>query len=230
MYSFSSIILKQKTSPILHIIYNLSNCPKTHYDVLNLPRTCTSKEIKESFIKLSKEHHPDINKHRDAHSKFLSINESYKVLSNVESRRNYDLGLIPNRTTEVYQYGPQVYNRGKENNQWTDRTFYANRDRSKDDMYMQKPYYGIKGQERVSNFKVVVICLTLASFVVGLQFLAIAKSATFQREELQRKSQEAQDSLNSLKRKVEINGNQLQIELLNLKFAEQERQSGRKNL
>uniref|UniRef100_A0A6P7F0C5 DnaJ-like protein 60 n=1 Tax=Diabrotica virgifera virgifera TaxID=50390 RepID=A0A6P7F0C5_DIAVI len=229
MYSFSSILNKQKTYPILNIIYSLSNCPKSHYDVLNLPRTCTPKEIKESFIKLSKENHPDLNKDKDAHSKFLAINESYKVLSNVESRRHYDLGLIPNRT-EVYQTGPQVYNRGKENNQWTDNTFYANRDRNKDDMYMQKPYYGIKGQERVSNFKVVVICLALASFIVGLQFLAIAKSATFQREDLQRKSQEAQDSLNSLKRKVEINGNQLQIELLNLKFAEQERRSGRKNL
>ncbi|VEN48353.1 unnamed protein product [Callosobruchus maculatus] len=85
-------ILQFHTAKLLRA-FSTSKCLWNHYDVLKLQRKCTAKEIKDSFIRLSKEFHPDINKRDDAHKKFLQINEAYKVLSNTESRRNYDLSL-----------------------------------------------------------------------------------------------------------------------------------------
>ncbi|CAH1102352.1 unnamed protein product [Psylliodes chrysocephalus] len=213
MYSFSHLIRIQSIS----IFNHFSSKSKTHYDVLNLPRNCTSKEIKEAFIKLSKENHPDLNKNKDAHKKFLALNESYKVLSNAVSRRNYDLSLIPDK--EVTRPGPQIFTRSGSSG-WNDPTFYSNRNKKEDKQYEQKPYYGIKGQERVSNVKVVSICVCMAIFLVSLQFFLIAKSATFQRDHLIKRSQETEDEWKLLKKTVEENGNNLQIEILKSKFAE----------
>ncbi|XP_056642315.1 dnaJ-like protein 60 [Diorhabda sublineata] len=218
MYSFSYILIHKSLLSV-----HSNNYSKSHYDVLNLSRNCTTKQIKESFIKLSKENHPDLNKNKDAHAKFLAINESYRVLSNAQSRRNYDLGLISENNQGKSHPGPNVYTRSCGNDYWSDPTFYNNRDKSKDKFYEERPYYGIRGKGKVSNFTVVAVCIALASFVVGLQALAIVKSTTFQRDKLLEKSSEAEKSLKELKRNVEINGNRVQLEILNMKFAEQER-------
>jgi len=88
----------------------------THYDVLGIDRAATQKEIKEAYIKLGKECHPDLHqKLQDDHNseqagestendeltkKFKSINEAYEVLSKKESKRNYDLGLPGNEVID----------------------------------------------------------------------------------------------------------------------------------
>ncbi|KAJ9596158.1 hypothetical protein L9F63_027217 [Diploptera punctata] len=52
----------------------------SHYDTLNLPRNCTGKEVRESFIKLSKQCHPDRNRgDPDKTCKFVKLNEAYSV-------------------------------------------------------------------------------------------------------------------------------------------------------
>ena len=82
---------------------------ETHYDVLGINRTATTKEIKDAYINLGKEFHPDLHQNiseeenkssaiNDAEkekitAKFKAINEAYRVLSRKDSRRMYDLGL-----------------------------------------------------------------------------------------------------------------------------------------
>jgi curved DNA-binding protein CbpA len=65
-----------------------------HYEVLDVKKDATSDEIREAFLKQSKECHPDLN-HKDPnnHEKFVRVNEAYSVLSKPVSKREYDLTL-----------------------------------------------------------------------------------------------------------------------------------------
>lgn len=62
----------------------------THYETLGVPKTATSEEIKQSFRKLAKQHHPDLG--GDA-AKFQQINEAYEILSDADKRAHYDYTL-----------------------------------------------------------------------------------------------------------------------------------------
>jgi len=82
-------------------------CYQTHYETLGLERNATPKEIKNAYIKLGKELHPDlhqkdeleqesdkISKEKEIYTaKFKSLNEAYSVLSKPEAKRIYDLSL-----------------------------------------------------------------------------------------------------------------------------------------
>ena len=48
----------------------LSGRAPSPYAVLGLPTTAEAKEIKETFYRLSKEHHPDLNKEQGSLDKF----------------------------------------------------------------------------------------------------------------------------------------------------------------
>ena len=73
----------------------LLNDRKTLYDDLNLEPTASSKDIKNAFIKLSKEFHPDKNPDDpEAASKFFEITNAYNTLGNPKLRRAYDRGQL----------------------------------------------------------------------------------------------------------------------------------------
>ena len=53
------------------------------YDILNVNRNSTLDEIKSSFRKLAKIHHPDKNNNSvESNISFITINNAYKILSN----------------------------------------------------------------------------------------------------------------------------------------------------
>ncbi|KAM7183800.1 DnaJ subfamily A member 3, mitochondrial [Naviculisporaceae sp. PSN 640] len=62
-----------------------------HYETLDLQPDATPAEIKKSFYRLSKIHHPDVNP-SDPHAsrRFHRISEAYHVLSHAEKRARYD--------------------------------------------------------------------------------------------------------------------------------------------
>lgn len=80
---------------------------KNHYDTLNLGRNCSSKDIKDAFVRLSKKYHPDKNKDCNAHIKFIQVIEAYSVLGKAFSREAYDQTL---RNREAFS--SQTYSTG----------------------------------------------------------------------------------------------------------------------
>jgi curved DNA-binding protein len=64
---------------------------KDYYQTLGVARDASDADIKKSFRKLAREHHPDVAKNkREAEEKFKEINEAYEVLSDPAKRKKYD--------------------------------------------------------------------------------------------------------------------------------------------
>jgi curved DNA-binding protein CbpA len=68
----------------------------THYQVLQVPTSSTTKEIKSAFRKLSKQFHPDMNQGwntKQTKEKYIQIVHSYETLSDENKRREYDKSI-----------------------------------------------------------------------------------------------------------------------------------------
>lgn len=61
--------------------------PKDYYEILEIDKNASDSEIKKSYRKLSKKHHPDVGGSED---KFKEIAEAYEILSDSEKKSNYD--------------------------------------------------------------------------------------------------------------------------------------------
>lgn len=63
-----------------------------YYEVLNISQSASQEDIKRSFRLLALRYHPDKNKNsEDSKKKFMEIVEAYEILSDNQSRRDYDL-------------------------------------------------------------------------------------------------------------------------------------------
>ena len=63
------------------------------YKVLGVSKGASQEEIRRSYRKLAREHHPDANRDDPkAEERFKEIQHSYEILSNPEKRRQYDEG------------------------------------------------------------------------------------------------------------------------------------------
>ena len=66
-----------------------------YYEILEVERNATDKEIKSAYRKLAKKWHPDTTQFDKeyAASKFKEVTNAYNVLSDAEARKNYDYNL-----------------------------------------------------------------------------------------------------------------------------------------
>ncbi|KAG5684746.1 hypothetical protein PVAND_013960 [Polypedilum vanderplanki] len=67
-----------------------------YYTILGVQRNATEREIKKAYKELALKYHPDKNREisqAEATRKFSEISKAYEVLSNPNSRRQYDLQL-----------------------------------------------------------------------------------------------------------------------------------------
>ena len=65
---------------------------KDYYKILGLPNSnVTTEQIKQAYREQAKKYHPDINTTSNfSEERFKDINEAYKTLSNISTRRKYD--------------------------------------------------------------------------------------------------------------------------------------------
>ena len=62
-----------------------------YYEILNLHRSASHEDIKQSFRQLALRHHPDKNRNsEDSRKKFMEVVEAYEILSDDQSRKEYD--------------------------------------------------------------------------------------------------------------------------------------------
>ena len=64
---------------------------KDYYEILGVEPNADKKVIQQTFRKLARKHHPDVNPgNKEAEEKFKTFNEAYQVLSDVKQRQKYD--------------------------------------------------------------------------------------------------------------------------------------------
>src|SRR5919205_3291248 len=80
-----------------------------HYKVLELSNTASKHDIRKSFRCLALKYHPDRNKNsEESKRKFMLIVEAYKVLSDEQARKKYD--IVANDNTDVNKHNRVHYN------------------------------------------------------------------------------------------------------------------------
>ncbi|MER3433694.1 MAG: hypothetical protein C4288_09720 [Leptolyngbya sp. ERB_1_1] len=74
--------------------------PQEYYSILGVSPSASLSEIKAAFRQRAKQLHPDHNSSPYASQRFQQLKQAYEVLSNAESRAEYDTSSI-----DVSQYG-----------------------------------------------------------------------------------------------------------------------------
>lgn len=109
--------------------HSTANQRKNYYDILKLHERADKRMIKQSYYKLSKKYHPDLNpNNKEAHVKFLEINEAYAVLGNEANKRKYDNERVyGNSSSSTSATGSPSYSRTGGGNSYTQAWRYRNR-------------------------------------------------------------------------------------------------------
>jgi hypothetical protein len=73
-----------------------------YYEILGVSPNASQDEIKKSFRNLALQHHPDKNKNsEESKQKFMKIIEAYEVLSDEQTRKDYDNNALQKRGTRT---------------------------------------------------------------------------------------------------------------------------------
>lgn len=77
---------------------------ESYYDVLNVKRDASSKEIRALYRKLAKILHPDVCVNPEAEELFKSVNEAYLVLKDPKKREAYDVSQLAADESDFGRY------------------------------------------------------------------------------------------------------------------------------
>src|SRR5215813_6041966 len=97
-----------------------------YYKVLGLDKNASQEDIKKTYRKLARKHHPDLNPNdKEAHKKFQQINEANEVLSDPEKRKKYDQYGKDWKHAEQFEQARQSQRQSHSSDQWG-QTFTGN--------------------------------------------------------------------------------------------------------
>jgi molecular chaperone DnaJ len=77
---------------------------KNYYDILEVSKNATKKDIDTAYRKLVMKFHPDVYKGKDSNVKMKEINKAYEVLSNSDKKNQYDAYLSSGYATQDFDY------------------------------------------------------------------------------------------------------------------------------
>ncbi|CAK71187.1 unnamed protein product (macronuclear) [Paramecium tetraurelia] len=82
---------------------------KDYYAILNISKTNDQPTIKKAYYALAKKFHPDVNQGKE--DKFKEVNEAYEVLSDENTKKEYDSARTPQSQNNNYSstYSQQQY-------------------------------------------------------------------------------------------------------------------------
>jgi DnaJ-class molecular chaperone len=64
---------------------------KDFYSVLDIPSSTSKEEIRQAYLRIARECHPDVSKDPRARERFEEVHQAYVILSDYEARRYYNL-------------------------------------------------------------------------------------------------------------------------------------------
>lgn len=95
------------------------------YRILNVGKEATSEEIRTAHRALVKKHHPDLNPgDKSAEETFKKIQSAYDILSDPETRQQYDLGEIDAEGKETPRQFYREYADGDQHNRYASHAGY----------------------------------------------------------------------------------------------------------
>ncbi|XP_071963650.1 dnaJ homolog subfamily C member 4-like [Antedon mediterranea] len=188
------------------------------YDILNVTKTASTKEIKDAYFSLSKELHPDRNpSDPKKHRRFVELNDAYSILSKPLTRRQYD-----ERFTTMYRQqrnngstGSSAYNSQYSNHyNWYQEVDYSKYSEERD---ASRNYYGIRGISRLSNNAILYGVLIYLAFGVFFHFVIYQQSSEYAQQQMNEKDKKIAALYNTAKEKALKNGNKRQMQLIRKK-------------
>lgn len=75
-----------------------------YYQVLGVTETADGETIKQSYRRLAKHYHPDVNPSAQAAQNFVMVQQAYEVLSNPAQRQAYDFFRTHGAATPVFRH------------------------------------------------------------------------------------------------------------------------------
>ncbi|MFZ4666793.1 MAG: DnaJ C-terminal domain-containing protein [Prochlorotrichaceae cyanobacterium] len=94
---------------------------RNYYEILDIPKTATEDEIKQSFRRLARQCHPDLNPgNKAAEEQFKVIGEAYEILSDPDRRARYDQ-FSQYWKQKGFQSNPSRRSNSSSNSGWSSR-------------------------------------------------------------------------------------------------------------
>ncbi len=82
-----------------------------YYAVLEIAETASDEEIKQSYRRLAKKYHPDLNPDDTvAEEKFKNVAKAYAVLGDAQKKKEYDAKRMGERKAKKHSVKTQVEN------------------------------------------------------------------------------------------------------------------------
>jgi DnaJ-class molecular chaperone len=84
---------------------------KDFYSVLDIPASTSKEEIRQAYLRLARECHPDVSNDPSARKRFEEVHQAYVILSDYEARKYYNLyreGGMEKAAQDESSYAPPI--------------------------------------------------------------------------------------------------------------------------